>query len=166
MNPFINPLSVRSLRNDVLVFSLDESSNVNATADAVFGRERCEFARACVERMDGLPESDSRVWMALFATHKALTMLDQAGYAYEPIPKSQQGYMNSPSEVGRRAVARAACVELARDCTYEVIKELVSKHPDDTRMKSYFWHMCNGAAPQVTAKASAKVRKIATEAGL
>ncbi|WP_075359814.1 hypothetical protein [Caballeronia sordidicola] len=132
------------------------------SAAAVFGSEALNWAKACVQRMDGEPQSDHRIGTALMALHKARCELAEAAYGYVPIRPSEEGCWNSPSDIGRRSVANTMQLELAREVFMETAAGIVGKHPQDEKVRKFFNALVGSvvrAAP-VTDVAALKVKQI------
>ncbi|MFL9927864.1 hypothetical protein P0D88_00980 [Paraburkholderia sp. RL18-103-BIB-C] len=167
MKLFNREFSVRTLRNEVCLITVEDADTLHSMAANVFGAEAFRWAHANVEYHDGTAQSDELIWSALWGMNKAYKYLHDAQYMFVPLtPSERQPAMNGPSEDGRRAVARAAQIELARDVFYELSSEILRNNPKDEKVHIFFANLLKDSPPQVTAKASDKVRKIASAAGL
>ncbi|AMM17259.1 hypothetical protein AX768_23790 [Burkholderia sp. PAMC 28687] len=167
MNLFGNEFSLRTLRNDVCFLDASGTETLYSMAVNVFGREAFQWAQGNVAFHDGTPKSDELIWAALWGMNKAYKYLQEARWMFVPLkPSERRPALNAPSEEGRWAVAHAAQVELARDVFYELSNEILRNNPLDEKVHIFFANLLKDSPPQVTVKASAKVRKIATEAGL
>ncbi|AMM17832.1 hypothetical protein AX768_27155 [Burkholderia sp. PAMC 28687] len=153
--------SLRTLHNDLCYLSFDSAPSLRDMASAVFGRDAMNWANSQTEYMDGEPESEALMWAGLLATHKALTILSEAKYAFVPLKPSERiPAWNGPSDVGRLAVARAAQLQLAIDVFHEVTQEIMSKYPDDVKVKTYFLTLAKDVPKQETPGARSKVAAI------
>lgn len=124
--------------SDAIVISASMQEDMMSSAYAVFGRDVVQMSAHTARYTDGDTQSDYRIGTALMSLHKSLTELGEAGYGYVPVPFREQGCMNSPSDVGRRAIARQAQIDLAKAAFIETVSVLVGNFPDDARTYGYF----------------------------
>jgi hypothetical protein len=137
-----------SLRNGIkgssgaFVISIDQRANMMSSAEAVFGDDVVNWAKAMVRDMDCDPKSDHRIGTCLMSLHESLTKLSDIEYMYEAVPERLYGVWGAPTPEGRRAIARQAQINLSKAAFLEAATEMVHDFPEDTKLVSYMWYLC------------------------